>query len=75
MSDEKHYCITNRFSVKMNSGTMAPLANVLKKLKKILSLDVYAFGLQQPAEVFFKKKCSQKLRKIHRKTLVPESLF
>ena len=26
-------------------------------------------------EVFFKKSCSQKFRKIHRKTTAPESLF
>ena len=29
----------------------------------------------EPPEVFFKKRCSQKFRKIHWKTLVPESLF
>ena len=30
---------------------------------------------KQPPEVFCKKRCSHKLRKIHRKTSVPESLF
>ena len=30
---------------------------------------------KQPPEVFCKKKCSQRLRKIRRKTPVPESLF
>ena len=31
--------------------------------------------LKQPLEVFCKKKCSQKIIKIHRKTPVPESFF
>ena len=31
--------------------------------------------MKQPAEVFCKKRCSQKFRKIHSKTPVPESLF
>ena len=30
---------------------------------------------KQPQEVFYKKRCSQEFRKIHRKTSVPESLF
>ena len=30
---------------------------------------------KQPSEVFCKKGCSKKFRKIHRKTPVPESLF
>ena len=30
---------------------------------------------KQPPQVFCKKRCSQKFRKIHRKTSVPESLF
>ena len=30
---------------------------------------------KQPAEVFCKKRCSQKFRKIHREAPVPESLF
>ena len=30
---------------------------------------------KQPPEVFCKKRCSQKFRKIHRETSVPESLF
>ena len=30
---------------------------------------------KQPSEVLCKKLCSQKFRKIHRKTPVPESLF
>ena len=30
---------------------------------------------KQPPEVFYSKRCSQKLHKIHRKTHVPESLF
>ena len=32
-------------------------------------------GQKQPPEVFYKKRCSLKFRKIHRKTPVPESLF
>ena len=32
-------------------------------------------GWKQPPEVFFMKRCSQKLCKIHRKTSTPESLF
>ena len=31
--------------------------------------------IKQPPKVFCKKRCSQKFRKIHRKTPVPESLF
>ena len=30
---------------------------------------------KQPPEVFYKKTCSQKFHKIHRKTPVPESVF
>ena len=30
---------------------------------------------RQPLEVFWKKRCSKKFRKIHMKTPVPESLF
>ena len=30
---------------------------------------------KQPWEVSYKKRCSQKFRKIHRKTPVPETLF
>ena len=30
---------------------------------------------KQPQEVFCKKKCSSKFRKIHRKTSGPDSLF
>ena len=30
---------------------------------------------KQPPEVFCKKRCSEKFRKIHKKTPVPESLF
>ena len=30
---------------------------------------------KQPPEVFYKKRCSEKFRKIYRKTLVPECLF
>ena len=30
---------------------------------------------KQPPKVFYRKRCSQKFRKIHRKTPVPESLF
>ena len=30
---------------------------------------------KQPPEVFYKKRCSYKFRKIHRKTPVPEPLF
>ena len=30
---------------------------------------------KQPPEVFYEKRCSEKFRKIHRKTLVPESLY
>ena len=30
---------------------------------------------KQPPEMFFKKRCSKKFRKIHRKTPVPGSLF
>ena len=33
------------------------------------------FNQKQPPEVFYKKRCSYKFRKIHRKTPVPESLF
>ena len=40
--------------------------------KKILQLTNYQ---KQPPEVLCKKSCSQKFRKIHRKTPVPESLF
>ena len=30
---------------------------------------------KQPPKVFFEKRCSQKFRKIHKKTPEPESLF
>ena len=30
---------------------------------------------KQPPEVFYKKSCSEKFRKIHKKTPVPESPF
>ena len=30
---------------------------------------------KQPSDVFYKKRCSLKFRKLHRKTPVPESLF
>ena len=30
---------------------------------------------KEPLELFYKKRCSQKFHKIHRKTPVPESLF
>ena len=41
-----------------------------------MSLGSFIFKLQkQPPEVFYVKSCSEKLHKIHRKTLVPESLF
>ena len=30
---------------------------------------------KQPSEVFYEKRCSQKFRKIHWKTPVPEALF
>ena len=33
------------------------------------------YNWKHPPEVFFNKRCSQKFRKIHRKTPVPESLF
>ena len=32
-------------------------------------------GSEQPPEVFYGKRCSQKFQKIHRKTPAPESLF
>ena len=39
-------------------------------------LNIYKHtGKKQPPEVFFKKRCSQKFRKIYRKTRVPESLY
>ena len=42
----------------------------------VYRLDLWFYPNQkQPPEVFCKKRCSQKFRKIHRKTPVPESLF
>ena len=36
---------------------------------------ILSFERKQPLEVFCKKRCSLKFRKIHRKTPVSESLF
>ena len=33
------------------------------------------YGQKQPSEVFYKERCSSKLRKIHRETPVSESPF
>ena len=38
----------------------------------VLELEMFQ---KQPPEVFCKKRCSEKFRKIHRKATVPESLF
>ena len=42
---------------------------------KIIMIVILLNIEKQPPEVFFKKRCSQKFFKIHRKTPVPESLF
>ena len=44
-------------------------------LKVLLCFSVYHHEPIQPTEVFCKKRCSYKFRKIHRKTAVPETLF
>ena len=49
--------------------------NRLCLLHKFLSNKQSSHIQKQSPEVFFKKRCSQKFRKIHRKTPVPESLF
>ena len=44
-------------------------------LEATLSGYIHEFqNYQQPPEVFYKKRCSQKYRKIHGKTPVPETL-
>ena len=45
-----------------------------KEIGSILILNIFK-KQKQPPKVFFKKRCSQKFRKIHRKTPVPEPLF
>ena len=35
----------------------------------------YVNRQKKPPEVFYKNRCSENFRKIHRKTLLPESLF
>ena len=56
------------------------LVTAKKRLIMILISEVsgcvYSLNFQmQPPEVFYKKKCSQKFRKIHRKTPVQEYVF
>ena len=49
-------------------------ATAEKKGKNIVTLRD-SINKKQLTEVLCKKRCSYKFRKIHRKTLVPESLF
>ena len=48
-----------------------------KFVNKRLAVNCKSFGYhqKQPPEMFCKKRCSWKFRKIHRKTHLPESLF
>ena len=46
--------------------------NKISKISKDLRKDQLQ---KQPPEVFYKRRCSQKFRKIHNKRPVPESLF
>ena len=39
------------------------------------AITVIWYFQEQPPEVFYKKRCSQRFRNIHRKTLLLESLF
>ena len=76
------------FTHRQQSGSnREPLVSERKLLKNFRSKFIDSFksslltlSLQnnfqkQPPEVFCKKRCSQKFRKIHRKTPVPETLF
>ena len=57
------------------------LSNKLNSNAQLFTDDISLFtnvtdkNQKQPPEVFCKKRCSWKFRKIHRKTPVPESLF
>ena len=48
-----------------------------EQLRWLLPMDfvLVSINQKQPSEVFCKKSCSQKFRKIHMETPVPESLF
>ena len=50
---------------------------LLKKVKKesYENFDLHVTDQKQPPEVFCKKRCSEKFRKINRKTSVPKSLY
>ena len=50
------------------------LQQLLQKFSKY-NLSIPWFIFQKQPQVFCKKRCSQKVRKIQKKTLVPESLF
>ena len=50
----------------------------VSKIKNVSFSDNFAYilnGQKQPPEVFCKKRCSEKVRKIHRKTPEEESFF
>ena len=47
---------------------------ILKVVPQWLSSSIYFMVQKQPPELFYEKRCSQKFRKIYRKTPVPGSL-
>ena len=55
-------------------------SNVFSRVSRFLDQFLRSEGpikypQEQPPEAFYKKRCSKKFRKIHRKALVPESHF
>ena len=57
------------------------MTHIFKEYVKIVKIYMVKFSKttfnrpKQPMEVLFRKRCSKKFHKIHRKTPVPESLF
>ena len=46
---------------------------IFQRRRKVLKMNIST--QKQPPEVFYKKRCSSKFRRIHRKTPVPENFF
>ena len=72
-------CISVPLKIHKEIPVLKSLPDTIKELQAVRLATLLKrhprSGQKQPPEVFCKKRCSQKFRKIHRKAPVPESLF
>ena len=69
-------CFHRKTKITSFQSTSSDILKDIKGCKETNSKPLHTNNIyKQPPEVFFKKKCSYKFHKIHRKTPVPESLF